>query len=224
MRNSEFSADVITVVEAAQLADELTADLAAGDDLDPCTEALISLAVRCSVTSLDVRGSRQWIDRALDAGATPDQVHEVFAVVTGLGVHTLFEATRELAAALDERQVALPDVDDTRKELWNRYVGTDRYWDRMNREIPGFLDSLLRLSPEMFAAFFEFCAVPWKSRALRTQTKELISIAADASSTHCYLPGLRLHIANAIDLGAGRRAILAVVSIAGEAPPHRGVA
>ncbi len=214
---------VVSLADVAMLADTLTVDLDEGEDLDACSQALISLAVRCSVTSLDVQGSRQWIDRALDAGATPDQIHEVFAVVAGLGVHTLFEATRGLAAALDAREVAMPEVDDTRKELWERYVGSDKYWDGMNREIPGFLDSLLRLSPDMFGAFFEFCAVPWKSRALRTQTKELISIAADASSTHRYLPGLRLHITNAIDLGVGRRAILAAVAIAGGAPEHRGV-
>jgi alkylhydroperoxidase/carboxymuconolactone decarboxylase family protein YurZ len=217
------AAEPITVIEVAELVDQLTADLPAGDDLDPCTQALIALAVRCSVTSLDVEGSREWVDRAIDAGATPAQIHEVFAVIAGLGVHTLFEATRQLAAALDERGMALPAVDSARQDLWDRYVGADHYWDRMNHEIPGFLDSLLRFSPEMFASFFEFCAVPWKSRALRTVTKELISIAADASSTHRYLPGVRLHVANAIALGAGRRAILSTVAIAGQAPEHRGV-
>jgi len=86
-----------------------------------------------------------------------------------------------------------------------------------------FLDALLRFSPEAFEAFFNYCALPWKSRALRALTKELISIAVDSSPTHRYLPGFRLHLGNAIALGAGRKAILQALDIAAAAPPHRGV-
>ena len=114
-------------------------------------------------------------------------------------------------------------LDEARAALHARFVGDDAYWDRMEREVPGFLDALLRFSPEAFEAFFNYCALPWKSRALRALTKELISIAVDASPTHRYLPGFRLHLGNAIALGAGRKAILQALDIAAAAPPHRGV-
>jgi alkylhydroperoxidase/carboxymuconolactone decarboxylase family protein YurZ len=65
--------------------------------------------------------------------------------------------------------------------------------------------------------------VPWKSGHLPVLTKELISMAADASPTHRYLPGMRLHLANAIRLGAGRAAIAQVLDIAAAAPGHSGI-
>ncbi len=102
-------------------------------------------------------------------------------------------------------------------------MGSDRYWDAMENEVPGFLDALLRLSPEAFEAFFVYCAVPWKTSALSTLTKELISMAVDAAPTHRYAPGMRLHLANALRLGAGKAAILQALDIAAQAPPHRGV-
>jgi alkylhydroperoxidase/carboxymuconolactone decarboxylase family protein YurZ len=87
-------------------------------------------------------------------------------------------------------------------------VGDDPHWVRMEAEVPGFLDLLLRPSPEGFEAFFVYCAVPWKTRALRARTKELISLAVDSTRARRYLPGMRLHIAHAINLGAGKTTIL----------------
>lgn len=47
-------------------------------------------------------------------------------------------------------------------------------------ELPGFFDALARLSPEMFDAFRELCAVPWRSGVLRANEKELIYLSVDA--------------------------------------------
>ena len=77
-------------------------------------------------------------------------------------------------------------------------------------------------SGDAFVAFFDYCAIPWKSRALRTVTKELLSLAADSTPTHRYKPGFVLHLKNAIDLGAGARCIREVLEISAAGPPHRG--
>jgi hypothetical protein len=50
-----------------------------------------------------------------------------------------------------------------------------------------------------------------------------MSMAADATPAHRYLPGVRLHLANAIRLGTGRRAVLHAFDIAAAAPPHPGI-
>ncbi|MCY1311013.1 hypothetical protein D9M70_612650 [compost metagenome] len=94
----------------------------------------------------------------------------------------------------------------------------------MEQQVPGFLDALLRQSPEAFEAFFKYCAVPWKTAALRAYLKELISLAVDAAPSHRFMPGLRLHLANAVQLGVGRKAILQALAIAADAPLHRGIA
>ena len=93
----------------------------------------------------------------------------------------------------------------------------------MEEELPEFFESLLRMSPNTFVAFFDYCAVPWKSRALRTVTKELLSLAADSTPTHRYKPGFLLHLKNALDLGAGARIIREILDISAEAPVHHGV-
>jgi alkylhydroperoxidase/carboxymuconolactone decarboxylase family protein YurZ len=200
-------------------------NVADGSGLDQQTAALIGLAVRVSASTLDMEGTERFALQALDAGATGSQIHETIVLVSGLGVHSLMEGSRCVARVLKQRgdPAVTGPLDQARSQLRARYVGSDPYWDLVEREVPGFIDALLRLSPEAFEAFFNYCAIPWKTGALSALTKELISIAVDSAPSHRYLPGLRLHLGNAIRLGAGRRAILDTLDIAAAAPPHRGV-
>jgi alkylhydroperoxidase/carboxymuconolactone decarboxylase family protein YurZ len=215
---------LVSLALVREEAGRLLAEIPDGDDLDQLDIALIRLAVHASVTALDGPGIDCAIRHALDIGATSAQVHETLVVVSGLGVHTLMEGSRRVAQALHERGQALEGpLDADRTALRDRRQGTDPYWVDFEREVPGFLDSLLRLSPEAYDAFFVYCAVPWRTGAVRGLTKELMSMAADATPTHRYLPGMRLHLANAIRLGAGRTAILHALDIAAAAPSHPGV-
>ncbi len=196
-------------------------EIAPGEPLDEATATLIAFAVRISVTSLDVEGAAAFARKALAVGITADQLHEAVFLVSGLGVHSLFEGTRlvtRLAVGADA-----PVLDKDLQQVWDTTVAGDSYWDGLEREVPGFLRSLLAASKHAFDAFLRYCAVPWKSRHLSVLTKELISMAADATPTHRYLPGMRLHLANAIRLGAGRQAINQVLDIAASAPQHPGV-
>lgn len=196
-----------------------------GRPLDPMTEALVQLAVHASATSLDTAGIDSYIAKALEAGATAAQIQDTLMIISALGVHTLMEGAPRLARQLRASgDVGMTGpLNEQQKALWEKYIGDDPYWAAMEQEVPDFLDSLLRLSPHAFEAFFQYCAVPWKSKALPLLTKELISLAADATPTHRYLPGFRLHLANALKLGAGRRAILQTLDIAAHAPLHQGV-
>jgi len=214
----------VTLADLRKEAEQALAQVADGPDLDPASAALIAFAVRTSVTCLDGDEVQAHIRKALDAGATGAQVHEVMALVSGLGVHTLMQGSRCLADALKERgdaSMSAP-LDDARANLRAQRVGNDPYWDNLEREFPGFLDALLRLSPTTYEAFFDYCALPWASRAVRAVTKELISVAVDASPTHRFRPGFRLHLGNALALGAGRKAVLQALDIAAAAPEHRG--
>lgn len=206
------------------LAEQILDGVDDGPALDEQTCVLTHIAVCSSATAMDVAGSGRYIEQALESGLTAAQIQEALTVVSGLGVHTLFEATRQLSDAVHRRNGGdLEPFDESRQTLWDRYVGTDPYWQRMEAEIPGFLDALLRMSPETFAAFFDYCAVPWKTRELRAITKELISLAVDSTPTHRYKPGFLLHLKNAIDLGAGAVAIREVMTISAAAPLHHGV-
>ncbi|SEO97968.1 carboxymuconolactone decarboxylase family protein [Amycolatopsis saalfeldensis] len=213
----------VALAEVREHAVGLLTEAPDGEDLDELAVALIQLAVHASVTALDGAGIDRAVHDALDAGATAAQVHETLVVVSGLGVHTLMEGSHRVARALHERGQALDGpLDAERTALRERRQGADPYWADFDREVPGFLDSLLRLSPEAYDAFFAYCAVPWQTRAVRGLTKELMSLAADATPTHRYLPGMRLHLRNALRLGAGRTAILHALHIAAAAPAHPG--
>jgi alkylhydroperoxidase/carboxymuconolactone decarboxylase family protein YurZ len=215
---------LVRLADVQETAEKLLAPVPEGEPLDPLTGALVRLAVNASVCTLDPTGTDEAIAGALDAGATAEQVHETLVLVSALGVHTLMEGSRRLSAVLRERGVpAQPETAD-RTALRARFQGDDPYWAAFEAEVPGFLDALLEHSPEAYEAFFAYCAVPWTTRAVRAPAKELISLACDASPTHRYLPGLRLHLANAVHLGVGAAAVREVLRIAAAAPSHPGIA
>ncbi len=208
---SDIRAEVLLALEGTE----------AGAALDDVTRELLAFAVRISVTTLDTAGAKVHAQRAMAAGATTAQLHEVVLLVSGLGVHSLFEGTR----LVHELSTAAPAERDTQRQaLWDQWVGQDRYWQSFERAVPGFLDALLQASPAGFDAFFRYCAVPWKEPQLPPLAKELIAMATDATPTHRFLPGMRLHLRNALRLGAGRSAVLEALEIAAQAPAHPGVA
>jgi alkylhydroperoxidase/carboxymuconolactone decarboxylase family protein YurZ len=199
----------VTQQEVDAAAEALLAAAPEGEELDERIAALARLGLSATVVVLDPDAIREHTARALELGWTAPQIHEILTLVSGMGVHTFFEATR----ALDE--LAPPaEPSPEAEELWRRHVGDDPYWDGMEEEVPGFLRALNRRSPEAFEAFFAYNAVPWRTRQVRAIVKELISIGVDAQPAHRYLPGMRLHIRNALTVGAGRRQIRGILAIA----------
>ena len=196
-----------------------------GTSLDPLERSLIAVGLASSVTSLDRSAIDHSISVALAAGASVEQIQEVVTLVSGLGVHSLMATSAVIArlavaygwngtAALDERQTG----------LWTKYVGDDPYWAKFMAAMPGFLEALIRLSPNQFEAFFTYCQLAWKTRAVRARTKELVALACDATPAHRFAPGFLLHLDNAIAIGVGRQAILETLRMAADAPAHDGFA
>lgn len=210
------------LVEIRSLVEALT--LEEGTPLTQQERALIKLGLAASVTSLNRRAIELALQEAFEAGATPGQVQEVVSVVSGLGVHSLMVTA---TAILDRARLAGFDVDSPLGEgdeaRWQARIGDDPFWAAMEGELPGFLRALLRLSPAQFDAFFDYCAVPWEGGLVRARVKELLAMASDATPAHRFLPGFRLHLANAIELGCGRRAIMECLALAASAPEHVGI-
>ena len=67
------------------------------------------------------------------------------------------------------------------------------------------------LDPGWTESFMTMGLQPMLSGALDPKVVEFIAIAVDASCTHMYAPGVRRHIRKAIDLGATREEIAAVL-------------
>ncbi|MFA7584743.1 MAG: carboxymuconolactone decarboxylase family protein [Novosphingobium sp.] len=197
----------------------LLADVPEGAGLDPLASVLIALAVRASVVALRPDEIAKAIADARAVGASTAQIQEIINLVSGLGVHSLMVS----ATLVLNSDPAPPPIDSEREELWARYVRDDPYWKAFDAELPGFLEALLRISPSAFRGFFDYCAIPWESRHVRAVTKELAAMACDASPGHRFGPGFRLHLRNAVKLGAGKKAVLDSLKIAAATPEHIGV-
>jgi alkylhydroperoxidase/carboxymuconolactone decarboxylase family protein YurZ len=214
----------IDVTEIGWIVDQLIADVPDGTGLSKFDSALVDYGIRTSVCVLDIPGARRYALDAIQRGATVAQLHEVLTLVSGLGVHSLMEATGDLVDLADgEAGQFVPELDLAKDPLWAARVGTSRYWDHFEQHVPGFLRQLRRVSASAFEGFFEIGALPNRTGLLAAKTRELISIAVDALPGHRYMPGVRLHVAGALRFGAGRREILRVVELAAQAPDPPGV-
>lgn len=199
-------------------------DAADGAPLDELSVALIQLGCCVSVCSLDRKAIDHSIEKAFAAGASIEQVQEVIALISGLGVHSLMvSAVPVLDAARRHGRVGRT-MDAERQALWDRYVGNDPFWKGFEAEVPGFLQAMLILSPDIFEGFFNYCAIPWKSGTVRAVTKELIAMASDATPSHRFVPGFRVHLRNAIALGASKTMVREALRIAACTPEHSGTA
>lgn len=193
-----------------------------GAPLDELSTALIQLGCCVSVCSLDRAAIDQSIEKAFAAGATFEQVQEVIALISGLGVHSLMVSSVPVLEAARRHGRIETTMDAERLALWDRYVGDDPFWKGFEAEVPGFLQSMLILSPDIFEGFFTYCAIPWKSGKVRAVTKELIAMASDATPSHRFLPGFKVHLRNAIALGASKTMVRETLRIAARTPEHSG--
>ena len=94
----------------------------------------------------------------------------------------------------------------SKKELKSEFIKNRGYWSE-------FWEDVLELDENFFAAYSKFSSIPAKTNALSPKIREFIYIAIDASTTHLYLPGLKLHMENALSLGATRGEIMEVLEL-----------
>jgi alkylhydroperoxidase/carboxymuconolactone decarboxylase family protein YurZ len=179
--------------------------------LEPRFRELVHVAVASAGTYLYEPGVRIHIRRALELGATRDEIVEVLQLTATLGIHAcnvgtpiLIDAYRDagqqpaaLAGELSEHQLQLKAAFERERGYWNP-----------------FWDGLLRFDPAFFAAYTDFSSIAWRQGPLSPKEKELIYMAFDAAATHMFLPGLRLHIDNAISYGASAEEMVEVFEIA----------
>jgi alkylhydroperoxidase/carboxymuconolactone decarboxylase family protein YurZ len=74
-------------------------------------------------------------------------------------------------------------------------------------------ESFAKLDPAWTEKVIAMAIAPAVSGALDTKTIELIRIALDASCAHQYAPGIRRHIRRALQAGATKEEITAVLQL-----------
>lgn len=170
---------------------------------------LIYLAIDANATHMYLPGVRAHVKAALSLGVSPQEIMEVLELCATLGIHAMNIGVPILVEVLTEKGLrdGPEPLDDYQQELKAQFTRARGYWH-------SFWDEMLELDPEMFAAYTEFSAVPWRTGTLEPKVKELIYIAFDTAATHLYVKGLKAHIENAISLGATASEILEVMEIA----------
>jgi len=179
-----------------------------GGQLEPKVKELVLLAVDAAATHLHEPGIRLHVRRALEHGATKDELLEVLQLTSTMGIHSVTVGVPVLLECADGsgRDPETP-LTPRQEEIKREFEEKRGYWNP-------FWDGVLDLDPEFFAAYVEFSAHPWERGVLEPKVKELIYTAFDASATHMYIPGLTQHIENALGYGATRGEIMEVLALA----------
>ena len=173
--------------------------------LEPKVKELVCLAVDAAATHMYEPGIREHAHRAIELGATREELLEVLELTSTLGIHASTVGVPLLLEALGEREA--PPLDQRRAALKADFEAKRGYWH-------AFWDGLLELDPDFFEAYVGFSAHPWEHGVLEPKVKELIYTAFDASATHMYVPGLRQHIENALGYGATPAEVMEVFELA----------
>ncbi len=173
--------------------------------LEPKVKELVCLAVNAAATHMYEPGIREHARRAVELGASKEELLEVLQLTSTLGIHASTVGVPLLLEALGDREV--PPLDERRAALKADFEAKRGYWHE-------FWDGLLELDPDFFEAYVEFSSYPWTNGVLEPKIKELIYTAFDASATHMYVPGLRQHIENALAYGATPAEVMEVFELA----------
>jgi alkylhydroperoxidase/carboxymuconolactone decarboxylase family protein YurZ len=178
--------------------------------LAPRVKELVLLAINAAATHRNGEGAVRHARGAIAAGATRDEVLEVLALTSTIGIHScncgVPVLLEELAAVGQGPDTGAP-LTARQEEVKAEFTEARGYWNE-------FWDGLLRLDVEFFAAYSSFSAYPWRYGTLEPKVRELIYTAFDTSATHMYEPGLRQHIRNALALGATGAEIAEVIELA----------
>lgn len=192
---------------------EMAAAVWNGPHLSRKDKHLICLAANATITALYRPGIARHIDGALEAGAGRPEIVEALKLVAGVSIHSstvgfpiLIEEMARSGRPLDAGEL-LPEQAAARHAFCEARGG----WN------PRF-EPLARLAPAFLADYAAFSAQSGESGALSPKLREFIYIAIDATATHLFEPGMRVHIRAALGLGAKPEEIaelLALISLSG---------
>jgi alkylhydroperoxidase/carboxymuconolactone decarboxylase family protein YurZ len=98
------------------------------------------------------------------------------------------------------------DESTRKRELQETFTRQRGYWSDL-------WSTLLERDPDFFEAYMHFSSVPWLREGLEPKVREFVYIAIDASTTHLYDPGTKIHMENAVRYGATAGEILEVLEL-----------
>ncbi|WP_311215014.1 MULTISPECIES: carboxymuconolactone decarboxylase family protein [unclassified Arthrobacter] len=177
--------------------------------LTPRMQELILLAMHASASALNAEAIGRQVKRARLAGATEEDVLDTLIIIVGLANHALYKSVPVLEEELTRAGVSIqiPDAHPEFEEVKGRFIAARGFWNSDRDRLATFL-------PEYVLALTDLSVASSGSGQLSNKERELICIATDCTVNHAFEAGLRLHIRNAISLGASGAEILHVFQLA----------
>lgn len=180
--------------------------------LAPKVQAFIALVACANATHVFAPGIQHYIAEAIKHGATADELVEVLGLLSTVGIHAANVGVPVLLEVLEEEGkrnangIGTKVLDARRTTLKEQFVANRGYWHAS-------WEGLLELDPDMFERYVAFSSLPWQTGVLEPKIKEFMYCAFDAAATHLYVPGLKLHMRNAIRYGATAEELMALLEI-----------
>jgi alkylhydroperoxidase/carboxymuconolactone decarboxylase family protein YurZ len=166
---------------------------------------LIGVGLNAACTNLNPDGTRRHIRKALDAGATREEILLVLKCASVMSIHScslgapiLLEEAK--AAGMEPKRT--PDAETPACDHMKAVGQWDTAWDPFYAVDPVWTDEFMATAIGIYT-----------SDVLPPKDVELLSIAFDASFTHMYAPGTRRHIRNALKSGATAEEIMEVLKL-----------
>lgn len=178
------------------------------NSLSPKVQELICVAVAASCTHIHIPAVRAHITSALALGATSDEILEVMGLTYLLGVHTVTLGAPILFELMDELGISqVPyEIDEARLHIKDKFISQRGFW-------PEGFTPLLQMDPGFFEAYTDFSSFSSRSKVLEPKIREIIICAFDAATTHLYARGTKVHMRNALKLGATPDEIIQMLEI-----------
>lgn len=172
-------------------------------------QEFIYIAVAASCTHMYLPGVRAHTQAALAVGATIEEITEVVGLTYLLGIHSVSNGSQILLELMEELGIEAKvnaSFAENRKRVEKDFIKYRGFF-------PETFRSILQLDPLYLEAYTEFSSLPTKTQVLEPKVREIIVCAFDAATTHLYHRGTRIHMRNALKLGATPDEIMEMLEI-----------
>lgn len=174
--------------------------------LDPKVREFIAIALNVNASQLYEEATRRHIRRAIEEGATVEELIAVLELSTAMGLHSITAGTPMLEEEAGLPREVSPEEQAEQQRVKGKFEESRGYWSE-------FWDSLLALDHEFLDRYTDYSTYPSRNDVLEPKVREFIWLAIDISTTHLYMTGTRVHIQNALDVGATREEIMEVFEL-----------
>jgi alkylhydroperoxidase/carboxymuconolactone decarboxylase family protein YurZ len=180
--------------------------------LDAKTREFMYITTTAVVTHIHPLGIHNHGRQALAAGATPQELVTLLALVAGIGVRG-YAMTTELLEEISPGSTRGDCTDEQFEELKADYVRVFGVWDAS-------VEDAIRADPGYFVSFLKWAGAPRLSGVLSPRIVALVSICANATITHLDRPTLEREIRAALAMGVDPQEILEVVKLTAGVSVH----